>query len=84
MTLLKSGTTFSTAIVSKMVYSCNICNHVDIVSGRNFNPNAERKCPKCQALMILQSTNTDLDEQQPNDNDNDNDNDNFTTTNSQE
>lgn len=60
MTLLKSGITYSPMIVSRMVFSCNTCDHVDIVSGQNFDPNTERKCPKCKNIMILQSTNTDV------------------------
>ena len=69
MTLLKSGITFSPMIVSKMVYSCNTCNHVDIVSGKDFDPSAERKCPKCESQMILQSTNADIYDPPPQPND---------------
>ena len=41
-----------------MIFVCNSCNRVDIVKGKDFIPNEERKCPECQTIMVLKSTNT--------------------------
>lgn len=60
MALLKKGTIDSSIIVSNMVFVCSECNHIDIVSDKDFVPDEKRKCPKCQVVMILKSTNTDI------------------------
>lgn len=60
MTLLKSGITFSPLIVSNMVFTCNSCGQIDIVSEEDYSPNTEKKCQKCQTIMVLSSTNTDI------------------------
>lgn len=60
MALLKSGITFSPMIVSNMVFTCNACGQVDIISGQDYSTDTERKCQKCQTIMVLSSTNTDI------------------------
>lgn len=60
MTLLKSGLTFSPLIISRMVFVCNSCKQVDIISEKDYTPNLEKKCSKCQSIMVLSSTNTDV------------------------
>ena len=59
MSLLKKGISIGPLIISNMVFVCKNCNHVDIISDKDYNPNIETKCPKCQSLMILKSTNTE-------------------------
>jgi DNA replicative helicase MCM subunit Mcm2 (Cdc46/Mcm family) len=58
MTLLKKGVSFGPMIVSNMVFVCEKCNHVDIVSDKDYVPDMERKCPKCQEKMTLKLTET--------------------------
>jgi hypothetical protein len=58
MSMLKKGFVASPIIISNMVFVCNSCNHVEIISDKDFVPNTDRKCQKCQTIMVLSSTNT--------------------------
>jgi phage FluMu protein Com len=58
MSMLKSGVSYSKLIVSKMVFACKSCDHVEIISEKDYSPDIERKCPKCQNIMVLKSSNT--------------------------
>lgn len=58
MTMLKKGISYGPLIVSKMVFVCKSCNYVEIVNEKDYSPNVEKKCSKCQNIMILESSNT--------------------------
>ena len=64
--MLKSGVSYSKLIVSKMVFACKSCDHVEIVSEKDYYPDIERKCPKCQSVMVIKSSNTDTIKPTPN------------------
>lgn len=66
MSILKSGVSYSKLIISKMVFACKSCDHVEIVNEKDYSPDIERKCPKCQSVMVLKSSNTDTINPTPN------------------
>jgi len=59
MAMIKSGFSKGPLIVSKMIFVCKSCDNVEIVEEKDYSPDMEKKCSKCQNPMILESSNTD-------------------------
>lgn len=53
MPLFKKGTCSSSIIVSSSVYSCNSCDHTEIVRD---DGSGNKTCPKCNAGMRIISS----------------------------
>ncbi|TRZ82904.1 hypothetical protein D4R86_01125 [bacterium] len=60
MSFIKKGTVSSTIVTSSSVYTCNKCDHVEVVRGDIEDGN--KKCPKCEGEMQLISASTGDDE----------------------
>jgi len=58
MTILKKGTCDSSIVVSSSVYTCPECSHTEIKCGQT----GEKKCPKCNAVMIIISSHVEESE----------------------
>ncbi len=54
MSFIKKNTVSSVVVVASSVYSCTRCDHTEIVKDDDMHDN--KKCPKCEADMILIST----------------------------
>ena len=66
MSLIKRGTSNSTAVVASSVYACEACDHVKMVRGAS---KGSMLCPHCSAMMKLIScqcaSDVELDEKLP-------------------
>ena len=58
MALLKQGVSYGKVIVSKMVFSCTKCEHIDVITENNYDPSVEVVCSKCNGIMLLSSTSS--------------------------
>jgi len=56
MTINKRGTCSSSVVISSAVYVCKKCGHTIIVKN---DENGSQKCPKCDELMELVSSNAE-------------------------
>jgi len=56
MAFIKKGTVSSVIVISTSVYTCDKCDHVEVVKGEILD--GGKKCPKCEGEMQLISTST--------------------------
>jgi len=56
MAFIKKGTVSSVIVISSSVYTCDKCDHVEVVKGEIID--GGKKCPKCEGEMQLISTST--------------------------
>jgi len=54
MSFIKKNTVSSVVVVASSVYFCTRCDHTEIVKDDDMHDN--KKCPKCEADMVLIST----------------------------
>ena len=45
-------------MISRMIFVCDHCDQIDIIDENDYTTNMEKKCPKCNKLMTLQSAET--------------------------
>lgn len=60
MGFIKKSTLPSVVVVSSSVYTCKGCDHTEVV--KDVDIDEKKKCPKCEAEMMIISTSTEDEE----------------------